>query len=62
VWQLNAGGIAIWLMNVLRHIGRQRCRMDFRTADSPASPRFAGRALCGLGSSRRIITLNAIEL
>jgi glycosyltransferase involved in cell wall biosynthesis len=29
VRQMNAGGIAIWLMNVLRHIDRQRYHIDF---------------------------------
>jgi glycosyltransferase involved in cell wall biosynthesis len=38
VRQVNAGGIAVWLMNILRHIDRARYRMDFLLVhDGPAA-------------------------
>jgi glycosyltransferase involved in cell wall biosynthesis len=38
VRQMNAGGIAVWLMNVLRRADRERCRMDFLvTTDAPCA-------------------------
>ena len=55
VRQMNAGGIAIWLMNVLRHIDRERCRMDFMvTTDAPCAyadeiQGLGGRVIPSLG-------------
>jgi glycosyltransferase involved in cell wall biosynthesis len=38
VRQMHAGGIAVWLMNILRHIDRARYRMDFLLVhDGPAA-------------------------
>ena len=49
VRQMHAGGIAVWLMNILRHIDRDRYRMDFLLVhDGPAA--YANE-IRGLGSS-----------
>ena len=49
VRQMHAGGIAVWLMNILRHIDRTRYRMDFLLVhDGPAA--YANE-IRGLGSS-----------
>lgn len=48
VWQLNAGGIAHWLMNVLRHIDRTRYRLDFMVLrDEPCAFKDEIRSLGG---------------
>ena len=49
VRQMHAGGIAVWLMNILRHIDRARYHMDFLLVhDGPAA--YANE-IRGLGSS-----------
>jgi glycosyltransferase involved in cell wall biosynthesis len=49
VRQMHAGGIAVWLMNVLRHINRARYHMDFLLVHE--GPAAYASEIRGLGSS-----------
>jgi hypothetical protein len=46
VRQIYAGNIAVWLMNVLRHIDRQRCPFDFLVTIDAQGNGFGGEIEC----------------